>query len=86
MLSEMWEVGKALWKEDAAFALKQLSTVPWPVELNPYVAALTERIVHQHLQSVARTYGQIPLATIAQQLGISDQYAAGCKYSMLSEF
>lgn len=78
-LPQVWEVGKALWKDDAGMAMKIILEGSWPTEVRAVVSILRDSIVRRHLATMTSAYAQVTVASLANQLHISQQQLLECK-------
>mmetsp|Transcript_104444 Transcript_104444/g.204860 ORF Transcript_104444/g.204860 Transcript_104444/m.204860 type:complete len:220 (+) Transcript_104444:50-709(+) len=73
MLAEMWEVGKAIWKEDISRAIELINVTPWTSDLQCPIDMLKNRLINSHLSAVGLTYEHIQLSSLVQTFHMTAQ-------------
>jgi hypothetical protein len=83
MLSEVWEVGKAMWREDISASLSSLN-IQWPSELTAHVLALKNSLITAYLILVARSYESIQTERLASSLLLTQEEVLASKITSVA--
>lgn len=71
-LSELWTVAQAIWQNDLPAAICSM-LIDWNVELQFLVFDLRDKLLTRQLDTFAKTYEHIPVESLVQKLGISQE-------------
>ncbi|CAM9998809.1 unnamed protein product [Ascophyllum nodosum] len=70
-LSDLWGVGKCLWKRDIQGAQAALRGREWSPPIAGYVSLLRDRLWERQLDIISRGFNSLPLERVATLMGSS---------------
>ncbi|XP_065175886.1 COP9 signalosome complex subunit 8-like [Sycon ciliatum] len=76
-MSQLWEIGQALWKKDFRSVHVKLRVRPnWPQHVQPIMKALLDSVRREVVTLVSHSYSRISASMLAGMLGVDDATAA----------